>query len=215
MEKCTLPPKGWLCSREAGHTGPCAAIPEPSPVVNVTIPHLAAGYSVSIEIEERDADGRLVRLGGHKVTGKTSVPFNLSVTLDDVESGDGQSKLNLLRAQVAALTIERDEADRRAGAAEREKADIRKTKNLQTEWLDNAKLRAGHHRNDSFDLVYDELLGIRAETKMLEKDFAGLLEFYGVTTLRQLIDAQALHIARLQAGLPKSANVFPGTPRAG
>jgi hypothetical protein len=22
---CTIPPKGWTCSREAGHEGPCAA----------------------------------------------------------------------------------------------------------------------------------------------------------------------------------------------
>lgn len=24
---CTIPPKGWWCSREAGHEGPCAARP--------------------------------------------------------------------------------------------------------------------------------------------------------------------------------------------
>lgn len=27
MSKCTLPPEGWECTREAGHDGPCAAIP--------------------------------------------------------------------------------------------------------------------------------------------------------------------------------------------
>ena len=25
---CTLPPPGWLCTRVAGHTGPCAAVPD-------------------------------------------------------------------------------------------------------------------------------------------------------------------------------------------
>lgn len=28
INKCTLPPKGWYCSRESGHKGPCAARPE-------------------------------------------------------------------------------------------------------------------------------------------------------------------------------------------
>jgi len=25
VEKCSLPPKGWRCTREPGHEGPCAA----------------------------------------------------------------------------------------------------------------------------------------------------------------------------------------------
>lgn len=25
FEKCELPPKGWMCSRDVGHEGPCAA----------------------------------------------------------------------------------------------------------------------------------------------------------------------------------------------
>lgn len=24
---CRVPPEGWYCTREAGHTGPCAALP--------------------------------------------------------------------------------------------------------------------------------------------------------------------------------------------
>jgi len=27
MTECTLPPSGWRCTREAGHDGPCAAVP--------------------------------------------------------------------------------------------------------------------------------------------------------------------------------------------
>lgn len=26
--QCTMPPKGWRCTRGAGHTGPCAAVHE-------------------------------------------------------------------------------------------------------------------------------------------------------------------------------------------
>ena len=26
-EKCTVPPEGWSCTREAGHKGPCATFP--------------------------------------------------------------------------------------------------------------------------------------------------------------------------------------------
>lgn len=25
---CKIPPKGWFCTREKGHDGPCAAVPE-------------------------------------------------------------------------------------------------------------------------------------------------------------------------------------------
>ncbi len=25
--KCTVPPDGWACTRDAGHGGPCAAVP--------------------------------------------------------------------------------------------------------------------------------------------------------------------------------------------
>lgn len=28
-EPCTLPPPGWRCTRDHGHDGPCAAVPEP------------------------------------------------------------------------------------------------------------------------------------------------------------------------------------------
>ncbi len=29
---CTIPPKGWHCTRKRGHEGPCAAIPVAEPV---------------------------------------------------------------------------------------------------------------------------------------------------------------------------------------
>lgn len=27
MSICNVPPHGWLCTREPGHSGPCAAVP--------------------------------------------------------------------------------------------------------------------------------------------------------------------------------------------
>lgn len=31
---CTVPPAGWICTRAAGHAGPCAAVPSASVKVN-------------------------------------------------------------------------------------------------------------------------------------------------------------------------------------
>lgn len=33
---CTVPPKGWRCTRRPGHEGPCAAVPEEASSVDVT-----------------------------------------------------------------------------------------------------------------------------------------------------------------------------------
>jgi chromosome segregation ATPase len=35
MSKCNIPPEGWQCSREAGHTGPCAAYAQPDEVARL------------------------------------------------------------------------------------------------------------------------------------------------------------------------------------
>lgn len=32
-DTCTVPPKGWTCSRPAGHEGPCAASPVEAPMI--------------------------------------------------------------------------------------------------------------------------------------------------------------------------------------
>jgi hypothetical protein len=34
VRKCNLPPPGWYCTREAGHEGPCAAMPMYTPEEN-------------------------------------------------------------------------------------------------------------------------------------------------------------------------------------
>lgn len=31
MSRCTVPPAGWVCTRDAGHEGPCAAVPSVDP----------------------------------------------------------------------------------------------------------------------------------------------------------------------------------------
>lgn len=50
MSKCTVPPPGWKCTREGGHTGPCAA------VMNETTTYIA-NYGVSI------FDGNMNKIG--------------------------------------------------------------------------------------------------------------------------------------------------------
>ncbi len=37
MIKCNLPPPDWLCTRELGHDGPCAAVPQVEESFRVTI----------------------------------------------------------------------------------------------------------------------------------------------------------------------------------
>ena len=46
-------------------------------------------------------------------------------------------------------------------------------------------------------------------------DMAPLMRFYNVSSIPDLIDAQAKHIERLQAKLPPTRDAFPRTPREG
>lgn len=113
-----------------------------------------------------------------------------------------------------------DEADRRAGCAERRCADLSTTVSLRNGWLDKAKDRAGYHRNVSFDTVFDALLATTKEQAAMLADFEGLLGFYEAQTLRQLIEAQVAHINRLQERLRvvdplTHRDAFPRTPREG
>ena len=48
-----------------------------------------------------------------------------------------------------------------------------------------------------------------------EDTIAVLMRFYGVKSIESLVEAQANHIVRLQAKLPKSRDAFPRTPREG
>lgn len=70
-----------------------------------------------------------------------------------------------LEAQVEALTKERDEADRRAGTAERMLSDKRETLYRLNHCRDNQKAAAGFDRNVSFDVVWASVL---ADAKRLD-----------------------------------------------
>jgi len=37
---CQLPPKGWWCSREAGHEGPCAARTDENKALDLVVYHV-------------------------------------------------------------------------------------------------------------------------------------------------------------------------------
>lgn len=62
--------------------------------------------------------------------------------------------IDSLTAELAAAKAERDEADRRAGAAERQLEHANDNIRARTRWLDQAKDDAGFHRNVSFDKVW-------------------------------------------------------------
>ncbi|MDC0657089.1 hypothetical protein N6L27_03670 [Leisingera sp. SS27] len=72
-------------------------------------------------------------------------------------SHDGKSEDAAL---MRALASERDEADRRAGAAERKNADeisdLRDTHDKRQQWLREAKASRGYDDNVSFDRVWGE-----------------------------------------------------------
>jgi hypothetical protein len=57
------------------------------------------------------------------------------------------------------------EADRRAGAAERENAGLRDTINRNRDWLARAKKEAGYRDSVSFDVVWAETLKLACERK--------------------------------------------------
>lgn len=61
-------------------------------------------------------------------------------------------------AEIAKLTAELAEADRRAGAAERRMADLEDTISKANRSRDRMKEEAGYHTNVSFDVVWAETL---------------------------------------------------------
>lgn len=67
-----------------------------------------------------------------------------------------------LQRRVAELEVERDEADRRAGAAERRLADAQERAELSNAWLRQAKRDWGVSENLSFDDLWAEALQLKA-----------------------------------------------------
>jgi hypothetical protein len=90
----------------------------------------------------------------------------------------GKEQLDFLAAEnkelrqrnglLAAIEYERDEADRRAGAAERELADLKDRQLKADMWMEEAKAAAGYHRNDTFDDVWAEALTALKEKQAKE-----------------------------------------------
>jgi hypothetical protein len=64
--------------------------------------------------------------------------------------------LELAWGEVERLKVERDEADRRAGAAERDNAYLRDGAERRAQWLSEAKAEAGYNDSVSFDVVWQE-----------------------------------------------------------
>lgn len=95
-------------------------------------------------------------------------PDALRQDLDDARSGWEACAETLRQTET-----ERDEADRRAGAAERRNADLQDSANCRADWLSRAKRQWGVLDDTSFDVVWAECLSIKAERDALAARLAG------------------------------------------
>jgi hypothetical protein len=74
--QCQIPPQGWYCTRQAGHDGPCAAVPEPL-------------YEIVAK-----QDGTWLHLNGER--------FKACIRLESlIESGIGAQALEQVRAALS------------------------------------------------------------------------------------------------------------------
>lgn len=80
------------------------------------------------------------------------------------------AKLAEYRARIEGLEGERDEADRRAGAAERLNARLEDDARKHRLWLAEAKKQAGFGCNTSFDVVWAQALDALTARQALEAD---------------------------------------------
>jgi hypothetical protein len=91
--------------------------------------------------------------------------------------------------RLARTTDERDEADRRAGSAERQLADEKDTSSKRGFWLYRAKEDRGYDQNVSFDVVWADTCALADRTEAAESlaqsekaragRLADALRFYG------------------------------------
>lgn len=58
MSNCIIPPQGWVCTRGAGHDGPCAALP-------------TTQIFLDLVYKSRDTFDRLAKLGNGNTIAKT------------------------------------------------------------------------------------------------------------------------------------------------
>lgn len=90
---------------------------------------------------------------------------------------DGALEFLIERAErCRELEVERDEADRRAGSAERRLADAKSSRGKHDSWKRKAKFDAGYHDNTSFDVVWKETLEKAAEVERLHARVAAAAE---------------------------------------
>lgn len=86
---------------------------------------------------------------------------DLRALLAELQASSTNMPADLARKAVEAiqaLAVERDEADRRAGASERQKAAMEERERRASAWLLGAKEEAGYDSNVSFDRVWAETL---------------------------------------------------------
>ena len=108
--------------------------------------------------------------------GKLKRPDDMPLTPDDALAllSDMIDQAIRYEDDIKRLKAERDEADRRAGAAARQMADMQDTITRRQTWLFEAKREWGVDDNISFDVVWKEALAFkeRAITAERERDEA-------------------------------------------
>lgn len=127
------------------------------------------------------------------------------------DTGEGmaqaEAEKTALMHMIKTLVCERDEADRRAGAAERKLAGMEAQATTSRRWLDDARARAGYDKNVSFDEVFDDLLRAKGERDTYRQshecpprsDPAGFLQ-YSVNALHDA--ALFKNACRIATGAP-------------
>ena len=88
-----------------------------------------------------------------------------------VDADIHESAERYYKARIAAAEAERDEADRRAGAAEREMERLKESARRRNGWLSRAKQERGYDDTVSFDVVWKETCD-KADTSALDEALA-------------------------------------------
>ena len=129
----------------------------PTPAGEVVVTKNAAGLIVAVT--RQDEEGRILSVISE------SAPSPEAAGGPNDHHGNGlipspatNGQLQELRRTIERLTRERDEADRRAGAAERELASARETLACHSRSRERMKDEAGYDRNVSFDIVWSDLM---------------------------------------------------------
>jgi hypothetical protein len=104
-------------------------------------------------------------LGITEYTGK-SIPEHIIALRVEMEALKIEN--STLLEKLHAAERERDEADRRAGSAERREKSTSQTLCSLTSWRDEQKDQAGYDRSVSFDVVWAETLAKAKERDTLE-----------------------------------------------